>query len=229
MGRRNKKKKVYWVLGLPGLMRWWEADMAMMLSRHTRHEYVRWRCEPVKVVRLRPMMIAKFMEATKKPTDTLVFLDIDHAHPPHIVNSLVARDDLAIHTSLTFKRAPQMPTALAMDYNDGWDRSPEMVSGLNQGDILEVDRGGFGAVAVQRQVFSAILDLGYGIHNMFEYHGTADCDKHFAMLCQEAGYKQHVNTGLVSPHMTDIPSSITLEMWDKWAKDKGQPGVVSAA
>lgn len=220
-------KRVFWFVGLPALLHWWEADMLMMLERHTKHEYTRWRVPPVKVVRLRPLMIEKFMAETSEPTDTLVMVDVDHDHPRDLINRLVEFNNLPIHTSLTFKREPTMPVACAMDYKKGFE-SGEVAHHVAQfmpGEILECDRGGHAAIAVQRQVYQAILHLGYDFKQMYQYVGQRDCDEYFAKLCHEAGFKQYVNTGIVSPHRSDVQVMIGLKEWDAYMRRSNRGGI----
>ncbi len=202
--------------------------MLQRIARRTKAEYIQYRSAPIKVVRLRPLMIEKFLLECHDPLDTLVFLDVDHGHQANIVNQLVARDDLPIHSSLTFKRAPTLPVALAMDYPQGFKRNEVAVhvSGFEEGDILECDRGGFAAVAIQRKVFMGILELGYDTKEFFMYKGQRDCDQWFAQLTHEAGFKHFVNTSIVSPHNTDTRSAVGLENWDRYVKGKGDPGVI---
>jgi hypothetical protein len=221
---RPGKKKVYWFMGMPGLVRWYEADMLAMVARWTKPQYIQYRCPPLSVVRLRPLMIERFMQDTKNPLDTLVMLDIDHEHPKDVVNSLVASDEFGIYTSLTFKRAPTLPVAWAMDYKDGWDKPAHHVSQITAGEILECDRGGAGAMAIQRRVIKAILKNGHTFKQLFQYVAQRDCDEYFAKLCSEAGFRQYVDTAVVSPHVNDTLTSIGIQEWDEWAKGKGEGG-----
>lgn len=222
------KKQVRWVVGLPSLLHWWEADRLMLLSRHTNREYVRYRLPPVKVVRMRPLVIEKFMLDCPNPLDTLVLVDVDHSHPTYVVNSLAEPDEFGVHTSLTFKREPKMPVASAMNYPKGFQEGEvaEHVAEIRLGEIIECDRGGHAAIAVQRRVFSAILDLGYSLQEMYMYKGQRDCDQWFAKLCHEAGFKHYVNTAIVSPHYSDAPTEIGLVEWDTYMKGSGRKGLV---
>jgi len=223
-------KRVFWFAGLAPKMSWWECDMLMMLCRHTKHEYVQWRLQyPIRVNKLRHLMIEKFMLETSDPLDTLVFMDIDHQHEPHTINALVAPDILPVHTVLSFKRDPTIPVPLAMDYNKGWDNQPAThVTGFKPGDILEVDRGAAVGMAVQRRVFVNILEAGYGFKDFFVYKGERDCDEWFARLCSEVGSKHYVNTGIISPHMTGLPSNIDLADWDAYMKRTNREGIRNA-
>ena len=229
MRMKTMSKRVFWIVGLPSMLHWWEADMLMMLERWTKHEYTRWRFPPVKVVRLRPLAIERFMSETTEPTDTLVMLDIDHKHPKTVVNDLVATSEYPVHTSLTFKREPKMPVASAMDYKEGFadGEVAHHVAQFMPGEILECDRGGHAAIAVQRQVYQAILELGYGFKEMYKYVGQRDCDQHFAQLTHEAGFKHYVNTAIVSPHGSDVPSWIGLQEWDEYMKRSSRGGLQS--
>ena len=117
---------------------------------------------------------------------------------------------------------------MAMDYINGWESSPAMCSQFTPGEVLKCDRGGTGAIAIQRQVFDAIIELGYPIEKFFIYKDGEDCDKWFARLCVQAGFHQYVNTAIESPHFSDVPEYIDSKMWDAWAKEKGHGGIVSA-
>lgn len=219
-------KRVIWFIGLGAVQNWWETDMCMMLSRHTKHEYTRWRSAPMKVIRLRKVMIERFMLETSRPTDTLAMLDIDHNHSSNIINCLVEPDEYGVHTSLTFKRAASMPLASVMDYPKGFEHgeAAKHVGEIHAGEILECDRGGHAAIAVQRRVFQAILDLGYTIEQFYQYIGQRDCDQHFAQLCSEAGFKHYVNTGIISPHLRNEPQYVGVPEWDAYEKGKGLGG-----
>ncbi|KKN64493.1 hypothetical protein LCGC14_0491060 [marine sediment metagenome] len=222
-------RQIWWFMGLPSTNHWHMTKMCMRIARWTPTHWTMLESPPLKVNRLRREMIKFFMKKSKNPKDTLVMLDIDHLHPNTVVKDLVGDGQFPIHCALTFKRAPTLPVPMAMDYINGWESSPAMCSQFTPGEVLKCDRGGTGAIAIQRQVFDAIIALGYPIEKMFIYKDGEDCDKWFARLCTQAGFKQYVNTAIESPHFSDVPEYINSEMWDKWAKEKGHGGIVRDA
>ena len=223
-------RKVYWAVGLPRMLHWFEADMLMMVARHTQPSYVRLRQPfPVRVNKFRAQIIRQFLKLSENPKDVLVLLDVDHAHPEQIVNWLASPEfDFPVFMALTFKRAMAFPVPVMLNYDQGWEQPPSHVVEYTPGEIVACDRGATAAFAVQRWVYQAMVNELIVPEDMFTYEGEEDCDKHFAKLCYELIGKQHVNTGIVSPHLLDLPQWVGPEQFDTWAKTQGYGGVVSA-
>ena len=133
-----------------------------------------------------------------------VNLDIDHIHPPDVVQRLgltIKRfPDVQIVGGLNFQRpAPHSPCAW-------FRRDGEIVQMTNWiPGVAEVEAIGFGCVMIAREVFEAIEPpwFMYDYANMetnvnYQYPGS---DAYFCKKARAAGFRIFCDTGLTSPHI----------------------------
>lgn len=148
----------------------------------------------------------------------LVMLDLDHAHPPDIVERL-ARWVLQDRTrqvvgGLNFRRGePYDPCAFIMG-EDGELHAP---ADWPQG-LIEVDAIGHGALLVSREVFER-LEPPYWAYSYAHVDREIypSEDMYFSWLCKEAGIKLWCDTMTTSPHL--ITGVIDESVFRSWLAD----------
>lgn len=166
-------------------------------------------------------IVKQFLDHSKNDDDTLVMLDSDHAHPADIVERLVAHN-VGVVGALAFTRgAPFMPCWF-MRIGDGWRPAQEW----DYEGLIPCDAVGTGAIAIQRQVFTALdaFDPEFGGH-YFQcvYPATTAMptpseDMFFAGACYLAGIKHHVDTSLCTPHL--MTAAVDQEYFEAFKRDK---------
>lgn len=133
----------------------------------------------------------------------LVMLDLDHEHPPDIVERLcqrVAEDPTRqVVSALAFRRGePFDPIAYRFDEED-----PEQLYSVSEwqpGEVLEVDRLGFGAVIIERSVFD-VLPKPWFRYTYEKEDSYPTEDVWFSQSCLDHGVKLWVDTGTVTDHL----------------------------
>lgn len=134
----------------------------------------------------------------------LVMLDLDHAHPPDVVWRLCKRaaEDRTrrVISALAYRRgAPFEPIAFRWDEKIG-----KFFAVLDGNGLVEVDRLGFGAVIIARDVFE---EIGWPYFS-YVYETGEDGERYptedmwFSRRCQEQGIRLWVDFDLVTDHLT---------------------------
>ena len=159
---------------------------------------------PTRIDIARNRSARKFMEVSRRPKDTFVMLDADHAHPRDIIDVLVSHDK-GVGAALCFRRSePFDPQVYVRDGPEGDLKQPvEFGPGLLRGTIA-----GTGAIAIQRWVFEKLEAEGFGypwFRMMYEDHQDSFLgeDWFFGLQCEKAGIEHWCDLGFVSPHITD--------------------------
>jgi len=140
----------------------------------------------------------------------LIMLDIDHDHRLDIVIKLCAsiaeaRDhddipDREVVSALCFRRGkPYEPIA----YREDDEGLLSVVMEWERDEVLEVDRMGFGAVIIAREVFERLPLpwFAYSYRQVESRHFPTE-DDHWSRLCKAHGVKMWVDTRIRAPHLT---------------------------
>ncbi len=166
---------------------------------------------------VRNLLIKTFLEKTSQPTDTLVMLDNDHLFPEDILTRLVGRDKPVVG-ALAFRRGePYFPCAFVRDATGALKVMESYPKGL-----VEVSLTGSGAIAIQRQVFTALDEAGYAWPFFRYIYKAGDPvlpseDIYFGECCEAADIQHYLDTTLVIPHLTD--GQVDEESWQMWVSD----------
>lgn len=134
----------------------------------------------------------------------IVMLDLDHAHPDHIVYTLcqsVAEDpeNRLVVSGLTYRRGePYDPIAWRLRDDLG---KFEVITEWEHGEVLEVDQCSPACTIISRKVFETIPPPWF----KYEYYPERDYypseDIYFSRQCREYGIRQFVDTRIESPHL----------------------------
>lgn len=133
-----------------------------------------------------------------------VNLDIDHIHPPTIVNALgkdIARyPEIQIIGGLNFQRPePHLPCAWFK--RDG--EIIQMTTWIPQ--VVQVEAVGFGCVMIAREVFEEMeppwFMYDYNDMNAGENYQYPGSDAYFCKKARAAGFHIYCDTDLTSPHI----------------------------
>lgn len=158
----------------------------------------------------RNRLVSAFMQASESPHDTLVMLDADHVHPPDIVKRL-ARYPQGVVGALAFRRSAPHDPCWFVRAPDGRLRQP---AEFEVGSLYECDAVGTGAIAIKRWVFERLAAEHGPAFFKYEYLDggfSPSEDIYFARICEEAGIRHHVDTGLETPHI--VNHAIALADW----------------
>lgn len=157
-------------------------------------------------------IVKVFLANTKADEDVVIMLDNDHTHPSDIIPRLVKHVDWAheVVAAAAFRRSkPHDPCFYRGVYTDGRDGSTEVPTHFS-GKLERVDITGTGAIAIRRSVFTKLDKAGHpwpyfrfsykdGLENALQR--TEDWQ--FGLDCMDAGVGHWVDTGLVTPHITE--------------------------
>ena len=127
-------------------------------------------------------------------------LDVDHDHPPEMMERLVAHD-VPIVTPLMFRRGEPFQ---ACAFRRGKDGELHHLANFPMG-LHRMDAVGTGAIAIQRQVFERLREAGHQWFFKYEYDeqlGSPSEDLYFSKICEQAGIEMYVDTTIESPHIT---------------------------
>lgn len=135
----------------------------------------------------------------------LVMLDIDHDHESHVVAKLcdcVSEDpeNRQVVSALCFRRGqPYEPIAYRLDA----DGILGPVLEWQEGELIEVDSLGFGAVIIAREVFERLPLpwFAYDYTYVENRHFPSE-DSWFSRQCKENGIRMWVDTRIRAPHLT---------------------------
>lgn len=134
----------------------------------------------------------------------LLMLDIDHKHPPNIVQKLarwvIARPEVKVVGGLNFRRGEPFDPCCFLRGADGYIYPPaEWAKGL-----IKVDVVGTGSILISREVFEIIPPPWFfnKYDRVWEDEWPGE-DISFSELCNENGIDLWVDTTTTSPHMID--------------------------
>lgn len=142
-----------------------------------------------------------FVNMSKNPDDTLVMLDNDHVHPMDIITRL-ASQNVGVVGALSFMRGGTPKPLFFIRNGDGYHH----VKQWEPDSLYECAIVGTGAIAIKRWVFDKLEETGYR-WPWFRYEYPPGLtyspteDVYFGKICELAGIKHHVHTGIVTPHI----------------------------
>ncbi len=185
--------------------------------RAGRRGYTRIECEYGRTDVRRMGLSLIFKQLARRPTDTLVMLDIDHEHPPDVIERLAAHD-VGVVAPLMFRRGePYEACAFRAGPNGDIQHLANFPPGL-----YEMAQVGTGAIAIQRWVFDELDRQGLGPwYFKYDYRvddGTLHMpseDMHFGEICRQAGIPHYVDLSFESPHATIgfVDKQVHLDYW----------------
>jgi len=168
------------------------------------------------------------IELLKSDFTHLLMLDIDHVHPPDIIQRLarwVLSDpkQFQVVGGLNFRRSePYDPCA----YKKGDDGTMWTIEWNEDTTLMEVDRLGTGSILIAREVFETIPPPWFtNDYSQAWRDAWPGEDIGFSKLCNQAGIKLWVDCTVTSPHIT--PALIDNHNWEHWRErnpDKLQRG-----
>lgn len=200
-----------------------EYDLAGMVRERVAYQaarrgYQRIECEYGRTDVRRMGLATVFKQLTTAPQDTLVMLDIDHDHPPDVIERLAAHD-VGVVAPLMFRRGePYEACAFRAGPNGDIHHLANFPPGL-----YEMAQVGTGAIAIQRWVFDELDRRGLGpwyfrydyrVGPQGELHMPSE-DMHFGELCRKAGIPHYVDLSFESPHATIgfVDKQTHLDYW----------------
>lgn len=153
----------------------------------------------------REMFTRMFEKLSESPDDVLVMLDNDHDHPEDVVERLAQVFNVGVVSALCRRRGDELD-ALIYRRNPETGRLDRVIE-WETDTIVQTDMGGAGAIAIRRWVFDKLREK-YGIRYWFwQYAYDNDCqdrpgeEVRFASMCEHAGIKMAVHTGVNCPHL----------------------------
>jgi hypothetical protein len=134
----------------------------------------------------------------------LLMLDVDHRHPPDIVQRLsrwvLAHPDIEVVGGLNFRRgAPFEPCCFVLGADGKYYAPSEWEEGL-----ITVDAIGTGSIMISRTVFERMEPPWFwnDYSQVWEDSWPGE-DMGFSANCRKLGIKMYVDTTTTSPHMID--------------------------
>lgn len=151
----------------------------------------------------RQAMCEYFLANTTDPADTLVMLDVDHDHPPEIVERLAAHT-VPVVAALAFRRCePFQACAFRRGPDGGLRHLATFPAGLHPMAAV-----GTGAIAIKRAALVQLQAAGHEWFFKYEYGHCAEGptapseDLYFSKICEAAGVGMFVDTTIETPHIT---------------------------
>lgn len=147
----------------------------------------------------------------------LLMLDLDHIHPPDIVERHAARvleyPDRQVIAGLNFRRGEPFDPCAFVFSEQG---SLHPIADWPPNACIEVHALGHGSVLIHRDVFERLgpppwwaYDYGQAESGRFPSE-----DMYFCYLCRAAGVRLWVDTGITSPHLID--NVVTEAVYRAW-------------
>src|SRR3990172_9067564 len=214
-----RAKQVWWAF----LSERCEYDQAGMVRERIAYRagqrgYRRIECEYGRMDVRRMGLSVIFKQLTTAPTDTLVMLDIDHEHPPDVIERLAAHD-VGVVAPLMFRRGEPYEACAFRAAPDG---SIHHLANFPEG-LFEMAQVGTGAIAIQRWVFDELdrqvlgpwyFRYNYRVGEDGTLHMPSE-DMHFGEICRKAGIPHYVDTSFESPHATIgfVDKQTHLDYW----------------
>ena len=149
----------------------------------------------------RQRLAMQFYAETSNPDDTLVMLDIDHDHPPDIISRL-ASHDVPIVVPLMFRRGEPHECCAFRRGADG-ELHHVVTKNLPPG-LHEMHAVGTGAIAIQRRVFTALLEAGHKWFFNYTYFDDMRAPSEDLMFCEKVnalGIKMYLDATIETPHL----------------------------
>lgn len=153
---------------------------------------------------VRNALADEFMRLSSDPSDTLIMLDDDHAHHPQTLQWLASLD-LPVVGALAFRRGPPYD---ACAFIRGDDRKLHGLETWPEGEIFPTDMVGHAAIAIQRRVFTQLVEKGHDkpwwqyIYNEGNLSMPSE-DMYFGYICEVSGIRHYVDSSLIPPHLTN--------------------------
>lgn len=152
----------------------------------------------------------------------LIMLDVDHTHPPDIIQRLMAHfikhPELQVVGGLNFRRGEPYEPCMFVRGDDG--RHYSIGDWPRDAELIKVDAIGTGSIAIAREVFERMEPPWF----FNDYSKVMDDvwpgeDMGFSEKCRELGIGLYVDPHLTSPHLID--SVIDEEAFQLYKRDKG--------
>jgi len=147
----------------------------------------------------------KFLSLSRHPDDVLVMLDNDHDHPADVVERLANVGNAGVVGALVRRRGDELD-ALLFRRNPVTQRM-DRIAKWPEGELVEVDLVGAGAIAIRRWVFDKLREK-YEINFWFwQYaYNTNSSERpgeeiYFQRMCEDAGIPIVCDTSLSCPHL----------------------------
>jgi len=138
----------------------------------------------------------------------LLMLDVDHVHPPDIIERLakwvLLDPDIRVVSGLNYRRgAPFDPVCRVYGPEGSPFRKRMMMLEWEQG-LIRVDEVGGGSLLVHRSVFEQLEPPWFfNIYDEVWENSWPGEDMGFSRKCQEAGIAMYVDSTTTSPHCTE--------------------------
>lgn len=149
----------------------------------------------------------------------VLMLDLDHIHPPDIVERHAARvlddPDKQVIAGMHFRRGEPFEPCMFVYSPQG---TLHAITDWPQGRCIEVHALGHGSLLVHRSVFETLpkpwwaYDYGQAERDAFPSE-----DMYFCYLCREHGIRLWVDTAISSPHL--INNVVTEDVFRQWMAD----------
>lgn len=165
----------------------------------------------------RDAIMTKFLELSKDPDDTLIYLDVDHVHPVNILERLT-EDNKPVVASLAVRSNPSEPLLCF------WQRDEQgnlYIPRTYERGVIQVAITGSGALAVKRWVFQKLIDLGY-TESLFRYQysegkNSSSEEILFGQVLEYEKIPVYVDTELESPHC--VSGELDSTSYQQWCLD----------
>lgn len=165
----------------------------------------------------RDYICSEFKKLTQNPDDILVQLDCDHDHPTNIIEGLVANDK-PVCAAYAVRRNPSNPhPCMWIRDENGILRVPRVV----EKKLIKVDITGTGAIAIKRNVFTALdeagFDLGYWKYQYYPDGTSGSEEVFFNQICASLNIPIFVDGRIETPHWTE--AELNGSSWEQYIVD----------
>lgn len=188
-------------------------------------------------------IVKVFLKHSKSEDDVVIMLDADHTHPNDIIPRLAKQVDATheVVAALAFRRSKPHDPVMYRAVKTGGEKDGSDIPTSFSGKLERCDITGTGAIAIRRSVFTKLDQAGHPWpYFRFTYKdGLSEViqrteDWNFGLDCMDAGVPHWVDTGLITPHITE--HLITERNWfdtleeatrdpEKFAKDYAMLGM----
>lgn len=171
--------------------------------------FIRLRQPADRTDKARDLFVEKFRQLANDPNDTLVMLDFDHIHPHNIVERLAleAPAECGVVGGVYVMRQASTGHRPCFFIREADGSGYSTPATWPDDALIECDFVGTGGIAIRRWVFDRLEAAGYQppffryVYDTEHFGRWPGEDSWFAHICQQAGIKHYVNTGVESPHM----------------------------
>ncbi len=153
----------------------------------------------------REMFTRMFEKMSTSPDDVLVMLDNDHEHPDDVVERLAQVGNAGVVSALCRRRGDELD-AMIYRRNKVTGRLDQIVQ-WPDGEVIAVDMGGAGAIAIRRWVFDRLrakYDQKYWLWRYAYDSNSSDRpgeEIYFWRMCEDSGIPTACHTGVQCPHL----------------------------